>query len=248
MRCGPARSRLSFLLDGGLPAGERREVARHLGACASCAAFWRGLQEDARLLAELSRLEPTTPIAEAITHRLEVESRGPGLQMVFRSPWRARPMILPAIAPATFVLAAFLSAAVLLDRGSSPPAREAPDAGEWGRVAAPSGTEVNPLFPSADVTAPRLTWRGPFPMPAADTSSEPASERSVFLETVVARDGRVSSVVVLDGDAERARLLAQAVLKERFEPALRRGRPVAVSLYRLFSQLEVRAHRSADGA
>jgi hypothetical protein len=246
VRCGPVRARLSGFLDGALFATERRDVAAHLGRCRSCAAVWQGLQSDARLLAELPRLEPGASVAEAVTHQLEVESRGPGLQMIFRSPWRARPMILPAVAPATVVFAALLSVAVVLDRGSSPPSRSVLQSGSWHSVA-PSGTEGNPLFPSADVSAPRLTLRGTIPMPPADASALTAVERSVFLETVVARDGRVSAVVVLDGEAEPARLLAEAVRRERFEPALRRGRPVAVSMYRLFSLLEVHA-TTADGA
>jgi hypothetical protein len=84
-------------------------------------------------------------------------------------------------------------------------------------------------------------------MPLAGGAAPQAAESSVFLETVVARDGRVWAVVVLDGEAEPARVLAEAVLHERFEPARRRGRPVAVSVYRLFSQLEVHAS-TADGA
>jgi outer membrane biosynthesis protein TonB len=62
------------------------------------------------------------------------------------------------------------------------------------------------------------------------------------VETVVARDGSVSAVNLLQGDLERARGVLEALRQARFEPTLLNGRPVAVSVYRLISALEVRAH------
>ncbi len=67
------------------------------------------------------------------------------------------------------------------------------------------------------------------------------SEGTLFLETVVARDGSVSAITLLDGDSERARPLLDALRRERFEPVRFRGRPVAVSVYRLISCMEVRS-------
>jgi len=57
---------------------------------------------------------------------------------------------------------------------------------------------------------------------------------------VVARDGSVSLVRLLDGDSQRAEPVLDALRRERFEPGRYRGRPVAVSVYRLISSLEVR--------
>ena len=67
------------------------------------------------------------------------------------------------------------------------------------------------------------------------------SEGSVFLETVVARDGSVSTITLLEGDFAQAQPLLDAYRKARFEPVRVRGRLVAVSVYRLISRMEVLA-------
>jgi len=66
-------------------------------------------------------------------------------------------------------------------------------------------------------------------------------EEPLFVETVVARDGSVSMVTLLEGDSHHAGPLLEALRRERFEPGRRHGRPVAVSLYRLISRLDVTA-------
>jgi hypothetical protein len=93
------------------------------------------------------------------------------------------------------------------------------------------------MFTSSGVQAPQLSGRGS----TAEPFLSPQGEGSVFLETVVARDGSVSAVNLIEGDSEEARALAEVLRHERFVPARVGGRPVAVSLYRLFSRMEVRA-------
>ena len=56
---------------------------------------------------------------------------------------------------------------------------------------------------------------------------------------MVASDGSVSAVTVLGGDSELARPVVAALRRGRYEPARFRGRPVAVSIYRLISRMEV---------
>jgi Gram-negative bacterial TonB protein C-terminal len=65
------------------------------------------------------------------------------------------------------------------------------------------------------------------------------AEGTVFLETVVARDGSVSSVSVLGGNGGGAAPLVEALRRERYWPGRRNGRPVAVSVYRLISRVDV---------
>jgi hypothetical protein len=65
------------------------------------------------------------------------------------------------------------------------------------------------------------------------------SEGTLFLETVVARDGSVSTVTLLEGDSEQARPLVDALRHARYEPVRVRGRAVAVSVYRLISRQDV---------
>jgi hypothetical protein len=66
------------------------------------------------------------------------------------------------------------------------------------------------------------------------------AEGTVFVETIVARDGSVSSVSVLAGDAGGSGPLVAALRRERFWPGRVNGRPVAVSVYRLISRVDVR--------
>jgi hypothetical protein len=139
--------------------------------------------------------------------------------------------MLPSLVPAGLVLVALLALVLALDPGPLPEVHLAP--GAWGVVPA-SGTERNPLFLSDAIAVPRETERL-----ALEVLEVGPAEGSLFLETVVARDGSVAGVTVLDGSAEDA--LIQALRRQRFEPVRYRGRPVAVSVYRLISRVDVRA-------
>jgi len=232
MTCPNVRSRLSAYLDGDLPLGETRELAAHLASCAGCRHHWNTLRKALDMLVETPRLAPSEPIAWRVWERLEVESRGPGLALLFRPFWAARPLILPSLVPAALVLVSILAAAVALDQNARP----------LIVVSEPvplSGTEGNPLFPSTAVGVPRIRSR----VTPAEIVLE-AGEGTFFFETVVARDGSVSNVALLEGDKEQARPFVDALRSERFEPSRLAGRPVAVSVYRLISRMEVRAPRT----
>ena len=237
MRCGRVRKRLSACLDGDLSGADARDVAAHLEACRACAEVWRSLREAVSALASAPRLTPAERIASLVLDRLEVESRGPGLALIFRSALAARPLMLPSLAPAALVLVTVLAAALALDRDTRPEERIARGAGAaWDSRLPASGTEGNPLLLSAGVSLPRVRSRGGF----ATGLVADLGEATLFVETVVARDGSVSLVRLLDGDSQRAEPVLDALRRERFEPGRYRGRPVAVSVYRLISSLEVR--------
>jgi hypothetical protein len=107
----------------------------------------------------------------------------------------------------------------------------------WNRPVPPSGTEGNPLFPSATVSLPRTRQGDPLlPQVLADVG-----QGNIFIEMVVGRDGRVSAVTLIDGDSFQAAPILDMLRHQRFEPSHVRGRPVAVSFYRLISGTEVRA-------
>ncbi len=140
--------------------------------------------------------------------------------------------MLPSLVPAALVLVTVLAGVLALDSGPLPEVHLAP--GAWGAVPA-SGTEGNPLFPSAEVDLPRERA-------ALDLSPEVLAGRgegSLFLETVVARDGSVAGVTVLRGDADSEEPLLEALRQQQYEPVRYRGRPVAVSVYRLISRMSV---------
>jgi hypothetical protein len=175
-------------------------------------------------------LEAPDSVAQEVLTRLEVETRGPGLGLLLRRFGAARPFIMPSMVPALLVLLTVLSAALGLD---SAPRLPAPLAA-WEIRPAP-GTEGNPLFPSSGVGLPRERPGGAI---ISELLLSGAGE-SLFLETVVARDGSVSAVTVLQGDAAQAGPLLEALRQQRYEPTRYQGRPVAVAVYRLISSTEV---------
>ena len=238
MSCRGVRSRFSEHRDQALRASEARDVCAHLEACFECAAEWRSFNADLDLLSAAPPLEATGEVAARVFDRLDMEGRQPGLSLLFRPFGAARPLILPSLVPAAFVLVAVLSGALALNRVPQPVANvpAAPASlSNWDALLPPSGSEANPLFTSSEVSAPRMRSGETVPRYLLDQ----AGEGSLFVETVVARDGSVSAVTVLGGDSELARPVVDALRRERYEPGRFRGRPVAVSIYRLISRMEV---------
>jgi hypothetical protein len=219
MTCRGARKRFSALRDGALDGPQDLALRRHLEACASCAARWDSFREALDDLAKSPRLRPSDPVAASVRMRLEMEGRNPGLALLFRPGWAARPLILPSLVPAAFALVLVVGAAVFLDRTLS------------------EETLPEVFVPSADVSMPRVTDESIPPEVLAAMG-----ETSLFVETIVAGDGTVAAVTLIDGDRERAQPVLEALRRERFEPGRFRGfLPVTVSIYRLISLTEVRA-------
>jgi anti-sigma factor RsiW len=236
MKCRAVGRQLSPYLDGDLAASESRGVASHLEECDSCRRRLRELRLVSEALGDLPRLGPPVSLATEVGDRLDVESRGPGLALLFRPAWRARPLMLPSLVPAALVLFVALFAAFVLDR--TPPGQLVRAAIDDSEELPPVwGTESNPLFPVAGVSVPRSRGGGEVPV---DQLTEMA-EGTLFVETIVARDGSVSSVHVIEGNSAGAGPLMEALWRERYWPGYMNGRPVAVSVYRLISRMDVRA-------
>jgi hypothetical protein len=236
MICLLARRQLSGFLDGDLPSNTARRLTAHLESCPDCSARLRSLRVALESLNELPRLSTGESVASRVFDRLEVESRGPGLALVFRSMLGARPLILPSLVTASLLLAAVFMSVLALDR-PAPLARLLVAEESWPPVRQGSwGTEANPLMPFAGVDVPQA--RSGFS--SADLLGD-MGEGTLFLETVVARDGTVSNVTLIAGDVEQARPVLDALRQQRFEPVRYRGRPVAVSVYRLISRMDVRS-------
>jgi hypothetical protein len=237
MKCFAARRRLSEFLDGDLAPAQSQALSEHLATCAKCAARLRSLCSTLEGLAEMPRLEPREPIASRVFDRLEVESRGPGLALVFRSVLATRPLIWPSLVTASLLLAVVLTGALALDRPRSLQRIVAAAEDTWPAVRTPAwGTEGNPALPFAGVAVPQVLSG----YSSADLLGD-TGEGTLFFATVVARDGSVSTVTLIDGDKEQARPVLDALRQQRFEPVQFRGRPVAVSVYRLISRLDVRS-------
>jgi hypothetical protein len=191
------------------------------------------------LVAQLPPLEAGEPIEAGVALRLELASgaRRPALAVLFRGFAAARPLIFRSLIGAACLLVLVLGAVLALDSGPLPEVRLSP--GAWGAVPA-SGTEGNPLFPSSEVLLPQQL--AALALPPEVLAGH--GEGSLFLETVVARDGSVAGVTLLQGDAGDEQQLIEALRQQRFEPVRYRGRRVAVSIYRLISRMEVRSPRT----
>jgi len=242
MSCVRARRRLSEWIDGDLRPADAGALAAHVVGCPSCARVASELRRVSGLVAELPRMESADPVAQAVLAGLEVETRGPGLRLLFRRFGAARPFIVPSLLPAAVLLLLVLGAAIVLDsEGSRIPT---PRTAVWPNVSA-SGTETNPLFPSAEIGMPHEHDGGRL---SADALMSTPGGGALFLETVVARDGTVAQVTVLHGDAAGSEPLIDALRRQTYEPARYRGRPVAVSVYRLISRHEVLANAAIAGS
>jgi Putative zinc-finger len=239
MKCRTVRSHLSAYRDGELPAEVTREVSLHLGSCDGCGARYRSYGDALGCLQALPRLACDESIAANIHTRLEVETRGPGLTLLFRPAWSARPLFLPSLVPAVMVLLMVMGAVLSLDYEADrlPPVYVRNTGQHWNRPAPPSGTEGNPLFASSTVSLPQMRQGDPL----LSQVLTDMGQRSIFMEIVVGRDGRVSAVTLIDGDSFQAAPIMDLLRHQRFEPSRVRGRPVAVSFYRLISGTEVRA-------
>jgi hypothetical protein len=229
------RRQFSPLRDGDLDRAREGAVRTHLDACARCAERWAAYSTALDGLGQAPRMEPRESLAADVLGRLELERRNPGLALLFRPLSAARPLILPALFPAAAVLLAILAGAVALDRPEALPAVYVRP-GTFAWTANPPGTERNPFAPGPEVDGPH--HRG-LSLPAEVLAG--LTDGTFFLKTVVARDGTVSDVTLIEGDAASAGRLMEALRQQRFEPARYRGRPVAVSMYRLISRMEVRA-------
>jgi hypothetical protein len=221
--CGGVRRSLSEWLDGELAADAARAVSEHLALCGACSRQAAELRAVSGLLGALPKLETGESVASGLALQLDLAAgaRRPGLALLFRSFAAARPHILPSLLTAAALLLLALTGILALDTGPLP---EVHRTRAWDAEPL-SGTEGNPLFPSAEVRLPQQRAS----LAAEVLTKE--GETSVFLETVVARDGSVAGVTVLQGDEQGEQALIDALRQQRFEPTRYRGRFVAVSVY-----------------
>jgi hypothetical protein len=242
MSCSRVRSDLSEYMDGDLSGARLHAVSAHLESCSGCAQHLSELRGVSEVMASLPRLASPEPLAAGVFDRLEVESRGPGLALIFRSAWAARPLIFPSVVPAALVLVTTVS--LLLSMG----ARDlriyhevAQGHGHPGDMAHAAGTDLDPFMPVAGVSLPVATSGGLFKEEALAHMGGPSDRQPFFFETTVTRDGRVRNLRLIHGEPHLAGALIEAMRYERFVPAQEDGRPVAVRTYRLFETVEVRA-------
>jgi hypothetical protein len=226
-------------MDGDLSGARLHAVSAHLETCSECARHLAELRSSSAMLSDLARLSCPEPLAAGVLDRLEVESRGPGLALLFRSAWAARPLMFPSLLPAAMVLVCTLGLIFMVGgrdiRAYHETSQGHADAFEMSYA---SGTDLDPFMPVAGVSLPHPAGGGIF---VEETLAlRPLETEPIFMETTVTRDGRVRNPVLLQGDSHLARSLLQAMRMQQFVPAQDDGRPVAVRTYRLYESVEVR--------
>jgi len=223
--CAKVRAAFSALRDGDLSRDETRRVDEHIHGCPACAGEWSAYARALDALGDLPEPSPVERVVGQVLDRIEVESRGPGLALLFRPVWAARPLMLPSLLHASLIVAALLTSALAVDAWSVRRQRDA-------RLAAEAVRTSQLLFGgplrkvhTTGALADRLSSGGP---------------GDVFVETVIGADGTVLDVRLIEGDRKRAQPVIDALLEERFEPTPVPDRgPAAVSIYQLISYSDV---------
>jgi len=223
--CAKTRGAFSALRDGDLSRNDARRVSEHLEACTTCAREWSAYAGALDALGDLPEPSPVERVLGRVLDRIEVESRGPGLALLFRPVWAARPLMLPSLLHASLIVAALLTSALAVDAWSVRRQRDARLAAEAVRTSRLLfGGPLRKVHTTAAL-ADRLSSGGP---------------GDVFVETVIGADGTVLDVRLIDGDQKRAQPVIDALLEERFEPTPVPDRgPAAVSIYQLISYSDV---------
>lgn len=242
MSCSRVRSELSEYMDGDLSGGRLHAVSAHLDSCSGCARHLDELRGVSDALTALPRLASPEPLAAGVFDRLEVESRGPGLALIFRSAWAARPLIFPSVVPAALVLVTTLSLLLTMGARDLRTYHEvAQGHGHPGDIAHADGTDRDPFMPVAGVRLPQAASGSYFVEDLLARMGRPVDRQPFFFETTVTRDGRVRNFRLIQGEPHLAGWLIEAMRYEHFVPGQDDGRPVAVRTYRLFETVEVRA-------
>jgi hypothetical protein len=223
-------------MDGDLEDGRTREVADHLESCAACSGQLRELVRASEALASLPRLSCPEPLAARVLDGLEVENRGPGLALLFRSAWSARPLFVPSILPAALVLVCTLSAVFSMGahdvRAGVARARLQVTVPVWG-------SEAYPFWTTGGMQAPESEGNM-----MLDQQLINMSEQSFLIMTLVNQDGKVSDVRLLEGDRKAAAPILAGLKLQRFRPGRVGDRAVSTRDIRLFTAMEVRAPRT----
>lgn len=243
--CSAVRRHLSALCDGELGLTDRAAVQAHLYHCPRCAAEVAEIRAvgDALRVASADRSGPPDILAEAVVSRVVAErheSVGGRLRLLFDDyhvVWAA--LGATGAAVACVILLVGLFALVPRTRPDSLAALIA-------AMASP-GSNENPVSVDGRMLLPRA-----YPDGMPDEEILVSEEELVFaLSTIVSREGRVTSLELLDAGEwsghnlsreKRQTILSlmDAIARARFQPARYGSQPVAVNMVWLHAHLTVR--------
>ena len=242
LTCSAVRQLLAAFHDNELPFDNRIAVQGHLDDCWDCRQLLRGFEEvraAVRLAAAAAPIEEWTGLQPGVIGRMRAEAH---------ESWAARAgrffddlhlvWIGLAATAATFLCGAVALSALHF---GSPERRGDSLAAAIAVMAAPSGSDLNPVRLGDYIQAPSVPKEGP--MEAMLLTQVSDEELMLALSAVVTREGRVSELAVLNTDSDRREINAilAGISQASLEPARFGTDPIAVNLVWLLTHTTVKA-------
>lgn len=244
--CEETQAQLSAYLDGELSVQEHVDVRQHLSECAICRNELTAYEEMGGLLRGVGqgRAVEMEGLADAVVSRVSAEGREAWFARLGRAFDDMHLVWAGLSATGAVIACAGLAAALVL----LAPREERADSlrGIFAALSL-SGSDLEPLVLRPGLEVPRVSPEAITPVMLASTLPGPwsASDSDVAVAAVVTKEGRVSEVRIVDGQAY-AGFTESLEESARFQPASRRGVPVAVSLVWVMSHTTVRPLAPAD--
>jgi anti-sigma factor RsiW len=245
LTCAAVHRRLAGYHDDELPIQERMAVRQHLEECPPCQRQFHELQligESLRLAATPGPADDWTGLQPGVISRMRAEA--------YES-WTARlgrlfdDMHLVWIGLASTAGTCVCAALVLGLLHFASPERDDSLAALIAALAAPSGSDLNPMRLDGRIRVPSLTHDGVVPATLEQSVSE--GELVLALSAIVSREGKVSGVEVLTNDRDRREVMTilDAISRARLEPARYGKNPIAVNMIWLLEHTTVRGTNGA---
>jgi hypothetical protein len=243
LSCGAARQQIAAFHDNELPVQQRIALQGHLNGCAECLSELRAFEDLRDLLRSAAARAPKedwTGLQPGVMSRMRAEAH---------ESWTARvtrmfdDMHLVWIGLASTAATFVCGAAVLGMLNFASPERGDSLAAIIAVMAAPSGSDLNPMSLSLDdrIQAPSVPEDGS----VNETLEQAGSGREMMLafSAVITREGKISGLEVLGNshDASQVAPLMNAISRGRLEPARYGPDPIAVNLVWFVEHMTVKA-------
>jgi len=259
LSCAAVIRSLQAFHDGELPVSTQIAVSSHVDGCGECAAALADLDALGSALRAAAPGRAPLPCDEAAAFTATVVNRVQAEQDASFGAWLHDVLedVRMLYAGVGASLATTMCLILMLGMMRFATIERADSLAGILNFLATQGTNENPFVVDARVMLPRAL-DAPFSSgelllvaeDAAAGAAKTANDNVVTLSAVVTREGTVANLEILDGriaprgpqdvDA-RVEELRDAVSRARFEPATRRGMPVAVNMVWLVAHTTVRA-------
>lgn len=245
MVCASVNRVLEAYHDGELPVEQQIVVETHLGECYICAAeakSLRQLRDALRATADVTSSDTVeaslASISSAVISRVKAE-RHESLPARIGRMFEDLHLVWAGLAAtsATVTCAAIVAGVLYF----APAERGDSLAGVISSLAAPPGSDRNPIVLSERMELPRFELQPTMPTISSVKGESP--DVALAVSGVVTQDGRIAFPSLLSSPYSMAddQRLIMAVSGARFEPATRDGAPVAVNFIWLLERTTVSA-------